>query len=44
MAALADAMFDQQTRDYVTEELHGDIKVTMTVYAHADRIVVPATG
>jgi zinc protease len=28
MAALADAMFDQQTRDYVTEELHGDIKVT----------------
>ena len=28
MATLADAMFDQQTRDYVTEELGGRIEVT----------------
>lgn len=28
MAALADAMFDKQTRDYVTEELGGRIEVT----------------
>lgn len=28
MAMLADAMFDQQTRDYVAEELHGEIRVT----------------
>ena len=28
MATLADAMFDQQTRDYVTEELGGRLEVT----------------
>src|SRR5437588_6418708 len=28
MATLADAMFDKQTRDYVTEELGGRIEVT----------------
>jgi predicted Zn-dependent peptidase len=29
MATLTDAMFDQQTRDYVTEELGGRIEVTL---------------